>query len=77
MLSIRIVSSDLSSFSLKYQVTFGGGSPMIFTSKVTVRPTFTVIGCKLVRSMNGFTVTGQNEILVIARLTYRLAIPIP
>lgn len=28
---------------------------MMFTSKVMVRPTFTVIGCKFVRSINGFT----------------------
>lgn len=42
-------------FPSNNHVTSGGGSPVMLTSSVSVRPTFTTRFCKLVRSIFGFT----------------------
>lgn len=42
-------------FPSNNHVTSGGGSPVMLTSSVSVRPTFTTRFCKLVRSIVGFT----------------------
>jgi len=48
-------------FPSNNQVTCGGGSPVMLTSSVSVKPTFTTRFCKFVRSIVGFTGGGKKN----------------
>jgi len=54
-------------FPSNNQVTCGGGSPVMLTSSVRVRPTFTTRFCKFVRSIFGFTGKEKLYLLILTQ----------